>query len=30
MSSRRDSQHLSTGAVRDYPETVYKGVIIEG
>jgi len=30
MRSRRDSQHLSTGAVRDYPETNEKEVIIKG
>jgi hypothetical protein len=30
MSSRRDSQHLSTGAVGDYPETIYEEVIIKG
>jgi hypothetical protein len=30
MSSRRGSQHLSTGSVRDYPETIYEEVIIKG
>ncbi len=30
MSRRRDSQHLSAGAVPDYAETINKEVIIEG
>ena len=30
MSSRPNSQHLSTGAVPDYPETIDEEVIIKG